>query len=109
MERLQTIRDYYSMHRVIPAYRQIGAMIGMASSNAVSQFVRRMRLQGYMEKTPDGRLAPGGRFFERMLVGTAPAGFASPATELLGDAISIDEYLVARPPGPYWSRCAAIR
>ena len=96
-ERLQVIQDYYASHRVIPAYRQIGAMIGMASPNAVSQFVKRMRLQGYLDKTPDGRLAPAKRFFERLLVGKAPAGFASPATELLGDAVSIDEYLVERP------------
>jgi repressor LexA len=96
-ERLQIIQDYYTRHRVIPAYRHMGAMIGMASSNAVSQFVKRLRLQGYIQKTPDGRLAPTMRFFERPLVGKAPAGFASPATELLGDVISIDDYLVEHP------------
>jgi repressor LexA len=95
--RLQILQDYYAMHRVIPTYRRIGAMIGMSSSNAVSQFIKRMRLQGYLEKTPDGRLAPTMRFFERMLVGRTPAGFASPATDLLNDAISIDEYLVEHP------------
>jgi len=33
----------------------------------------------------------------RSIVGVAPAGFASPATELLGDTITIDDYLVEHP------------
>jgi len=33
----------------------------------------------------------------RSIVGVAPAGFASPAAEMLGDAITIDDYLVEHP------------
>ncbi|MDX8387110.1 MAG: S24 family peptidase [Ghiorsea sp.] len=41
--------------------------------------------------------APKGIIPARVFVGIAVAGFASPATELLGDTITIDDYLVEHP------------
>ncbi len=94
---LERLQDYFSRHRSIPSYAAIGTLLGFRSKAAVHKLVHRLRKRGYLERTPDGRLAPTRSFFERPVVGCVPAGFASPATELTEDGISIDHYLVEHP------------
>jgi len=93
---LGKLQDYYALHRVIPSYAGIGDLVGVSKRAAV-KFVDRMISIGYLSKAPDGRVTPANMFFARPHVGNAPAGFASPAAELMGDAITIDEYLVEHP------------
>jgi len=93
---LGRLQDYYALHRIIPSYAGIGSLIGVSKRAAV-KFVDRMIAIGYLSKAPDGRVTPANMFFARPHVGHAPAGFASPAAELTGDAITIDEYLVEHP------------
>lgn len=93
---LGRLQDYYALHRVIPSYAGIGDLIGVSKRAAV-KFVDRMIAVGYLSKAPDGRVTPANMFFARPHVGNAPAGFASPAEELIGDAVTIDEYLVEHP------------
>ena len=96
-QRLGRLQAYYAEHRVIPSYARIGTLVGMRSKQGVSRLIDRLQSQGFLDKSPDGHLIPTRHFFERPLVGKVPAGFASPATEVLGDAISIDDFLVAHP------------
>ena len=93
---LGKLQDYYALHRLIPSYAHIASIIGISKQGAV-KFVDRMIFAGYLRKGSGGRVTPNNMFFARPHVGSAPAGFASPATELLGDAITIDEYLVTQP------------
>jgi len=93
---LGRLQDYYALHRLIPSYAEIASLVGVSKQGAV-KFVDRMIFAGYISKAPGGRLSPANMFFARPHVGFAPAGFASPATEILGDAITIDDYLVERP------------
>lgn len=93
---LGRLQDYYALHRLIPSYADIGRLVGVSKQGAV-KFIDRMIFAGYISKAPGGRLSPANMFFARPHVGKAPAGFASPATEALGDAISIDDYLVEHP------------
>ena len=93
---LGKLQNYYALHRVLPSYAGIGSLIGVSKRAAV-KFVDRMIFIGYLSKAPDGRVTPANMFFARPYVGNAPAGFASPAAELMGDAITIDEYLVEHP------------
>jgi repressor LexA len=93
---LGKLQNYYALHRVLPSYAGIGSLIGVSKRAAV-KFVDRMISIGYLSKAPDGRVTPANMFFARPYVGNAPAGFASPAAELMGDAITIDEYLVEHP------------
>lgn len=95
-EYLAKLQNYYSMHRMIPSHSKIAELIGMSKRGA-AKFVERMVFAGYLGKAPDGRAVPENNFFARSIVGVVPAGFASPVDELLGDAISIDEYLVDQP------------
>ena len=93
---LAKLQDYHAQYRTLPSYSAIAELIGLSKRGAV-KFVNRMIKAGYLAKAPDGRVTPANMFFARPSVGSAPAGFASPAYELLGDAITIDEYLVERP------------
>jgi len=93
---LGRLQDYYALHRLIPSYAGIAALVGVSKQGAV-KFIDRMIFAGYISKAPSGRLSPANMFFARPHVGVAPAGFASPATEILGDAITIDDYLVEHP------------
>ncbi|MDT8377059.1 MAG: S24 family peptidase [Mariprofundaceae bacterium] len=93
---LAKLRDYYRKHQLIPSYAGLGDMLGLSKQGAV-KLAGRLLLRGWLKRGPGGRLVPGGAFFERPLVGAAAAGFASPAEELMGDAITIDEYLVEHP------------
>jgi len=90
------LRDYYRKYQLIPSYAGLGEILGLSKQGAV-KLANRLMLRRLLKKGPGGRLVPGATFFERPLVGTAPAGFASPAEELMGDAITIDEYLVEHP------------
>lgn len=56
-----------------------------------------MKAEGYLESTPQKRLKPGPRFFERPLAEGLRAGLPSPAAEVGPGTLSIDEYLVHHP------------
>ena len=96
-ERLGILRDHVAAHGVLPSYAGMAELLGFRSKASVAKFVRRMVDRGVLRKAPGGRLAPAPAFFARPLVGRSPAGFPSPADELLEDAITIDDYLVDHP------------
>jgi len=96
-EYLNTLKDYYAEHKVLPSYAGIAELLGMKSRASVQQLVSRLKENGYLDNKVPRRLVPTAKFLERPLVGSAPAGFPSPAEEALGDAISIDDYLVEHP------------
>jgi repressor LexA len=97
-EYLGKLQDYYADYRNIPSYSAIGELLGMASKSAVSALVKRLTLAGFIEVTPDKRLAPTKRFFERELADfNLPAGLPAAANDAMSEAISLDEYLMPRP------------
>ena len=55
---LAMLQDYYSRHRVLPSYASIGQLLGLKSKSSVAAMVARLKLQGFIESTPDRRLAP---------------------------------------------------
>ena len=59
--------------------------------------VARLKEEGYLESTPDRRLKPGMRFFERGIAENIRAGVPSPAIENPLDAVTIDSHLVGTP------------
>ena len=59
---------------------------------------QRLKLAGYLESTPDRRLAPTKRFFARPLAsGFVRAGLPDPVTDDEADAVTLDDYLIERP------------
>jgi len=96
-EHLDKLKDYYACHKVLPSYAGIAEFLGMSSRASVQQLITRLKENRFLDASIPRRLVPTSKFLERSLVGSAPAGFPSPADEALGDAISIDNYLVEHP------------
>ena len=94
---LEKLQDYYARHRVLPSYSAIGALVGLNSKASVAGMVLRLKGEGLLESSPDKRLKPGKRFFERPLAESVRAGLPSPAADSSSDTLSIDEYLVTHP------------
>jgi repressor LexA len=60
--------------------------------------VARLKLAGYIDSTPDKRLAPTARFFARPLAESpVQAGMPNAVDDSHGDALTIDDYLIERP------------
>lgn len=95
---LARLQDYYTEHRALPSYASIGALLGLRSKSSVAALVARLKLAGFVESTPDRRLAPTRRFFARPLA-TNPvrAGLPEAADDSEADALTIDDYLIERP------------
>ena len=55
---LTSLQDYYAQHRALPSYASIGNLLGLKSKSSVAALVARLKLAGYLESTPDRRLAP---------------------------------------------------
>src|SRR5262249_13059845 len=62
---LSSLQDYYARHRALPSYASIGQLLGLKSKSSVAAMVARLKLAGFIESTPDKRLAPTARFFAR--------------------------------------------
>ncbi|MBI3772911.1 MAG: translesion error-prone DNA polymerase V autoproteolytic subunit [Gammaproteobacteria bacterium] len=94
---LSKLQDYYATHKVLPPYSTLMQLVGFRSKSPVAALVGRLKLAGFLESTPDKRLRPGKRFFERPIYESVRAGFPSPAADAQHDALTIDDYLVEHP------------
>jgi len=95
---LTTLQDYYAQHRALPSYASIGTLLGLRSKSSVAAMVARLKLAGFLESTPDRRLAPTRRFFGRPLAEVpVRAGMPEAVEDGETDAVTIDDYLIERP------------
>jgi len=95
---LARLQDYYAAHRALPSYASIGTLLGLRSKSSVAALVARLKLAGFVESTPDRRLAPTRRFFARPLAANpVRAGLPEAADDTEADALTIDDYLIERP------------
>jgi len=95
---LTILQDYYARHRALPSYASIGSLLGLRSKSSVAALVARLKLAGFIESTPDRRLAPTRRFFARPLASVpVRAGLPEAVDDADTDAVTIDDYLIERP------------
>ena len=95
---LTTLQDYYARHRALPSYASIGGLLGLRSKSSVAALVARLKLAGFLESTPDRRLAPTRRFFARPLADTpVRAGLPEAVEDADAEALTIDDFLIERP------------
>ena len=95
---LTALQDYYARHRALPSYASIGGLLGLKSKSSVAALVARLKLAGFLDSTPDRRLAPTRRFFARPLAESpVRAGLPDPVEDADADALTIDDYLIERP------------
>jgi repressor LexA len=95
---LEALQDYYARYHALPSYASIGQLLGLRSKSSVAALVARLKLAGYVDSTPDKRLAPTKKFFERPLAADpVHAGMPSRIDDAPADALTIDDYLIERP------------
>ena len=95
---LTTLQDYYARHRALPSYASIGSLLGLRSKSSVAALVARLKLAGFLDSTPDRRLAPTRRFFARPLAQSpVRAGLPEAVDDSDSEALTIDDYLIERP------------
>lgn len=95
---LEALKDYYARHRALPSYASIGGLLGLKSKSSVAALVARLKLAGFLESTPDRRLAPTRRFFARPVADSpVRAGLPERVDDAEGDALTIDDYLIEHP------------
>lgn len=103
-QHLAKLQDYYAKHRVLPSYSRIGELVGLRSKASVAELVQRLKAEKYLKSTPDRRLKPGDRFFDRAIAEAVQAGAPMPVFDSVPDVLGIDDYLVRNP-----SRTVLIR
>jgi SOS-response transcriptional repressor LexA len=101
---LAALQDYYADHAVLPSYATIGELTGIRAKSWVHKIVSDLKDEGFLDFTPDRRLKPGPRFFERALAERVRAGGPEQAPEVATEAITIDRYLIDHP-----SRTSLVR
>ncbi len=95
---LAALQDYYAEHRLLPSYSAISALLGFRAKNAAASLVRRLEEAGYLQRTPDNRLTPSTRFFERpRALSFVRAGMPEEALDDSSDMVSVDSLLVQKP------------
>jgi len=94
---LAGLRDYYARYRVIPSFSTIAHQVGLSSSSSVAALVDRLKAAGFLSSTPERRLIPVPRFFEREVVDSIRAGRPAGANDAPLQALTIDGYLVEVP------------
>ena len=94
---LNALRDYYAEHRVLPSFKGVANLVGLKTTSAVAAFVTRMKEISMLDSSPDRRLQPGKRFFERAVVDSVQAGEPQPANDREPEGFNIDSHLIDVP------------
>jgi SOS regulatory protein LexA len=94
---LAKLRDYYARHRVLPSFSRIGSLVGLSSKASVAGMVLRLKVEGFLESSPDRRLKPGPRFFDRPMAESVRAGMPASAADSPPETLSIDARLISNP------------
>ncbi len=81
----------------MPSYQEMLDLLSVRSKSVVHFWVNKLMASGLLEKDDKGHLSLTRRSFAIPMVGSVQAGFPSPEEEVLGDIISLDEYLINYP------------
>lgn len=93
--------SFYKKRGRLPGYKEIMALTGFKSKNAVFKLIRRLVDDGVVAKDSLGRLIPRAMKEGARLLGLVEAGFPSPAEEELLDVMDFDEYLTPNKEASY--------
>jgi len=96
-ELIDALRDYYAAHGVLPSYATLSELAGIKAKSWTHTLVAQLREAGYLDVTPDKRMKPGPRFFERELAESVRAGLPEEAPDSGAQSITIDSYLIPHP------------
>jgi SOS regulatory protein LexA len=81
----------------MPTYSEMMTLMHVRSKSVVLFWVRKLLVQGYLEKDGRGFLKLSRPLSGLPIVGEIAAGFPSPAEQDRRDVISLDDYLITSP------------
>jgi len=88
------ILKFYRDNKRMPGYKEIMALVGFKSKNAVYKLINKLVDEGFVEKDSNGKLTPKNLFGEIPMLGLVEAGFPTTPDEELKDTISLDEFMI---------------
>lgn len=97
----QAIVSFYKKKNRMPLYKEIMALTGFRSKNAVFKLIGKLVEDGVVRKDPQGHLVPRQLNLGIPLLGLVEAGFPSAAEEELLDVMDFDEYLTPNKESSY--------
>ncbi|MES2059580.1 MAG: S24 family peptidase [Patescibacteria group bacterium] len=86
--------SFYEKHKRMPGYKEIMALTGFKSKNAVYKLINKLVEEGVVGKDKQGKLTPRTIFGEIPMAGVVEAGFPTPAEETNLDRVTLDEWLI---------------
>src|SRR3989338_10499962 len=87
------ILTFYGKQKRMPLYKEIMALTGFRSKNAVFKLIGKMVEEGVIAKDDKGHIIPKNIYEGVPLLGLVEAGFPSAAEEELLDVMNLDEFL----------------
>lgn len=88
------IVSFYQKNRRMPGYKEIMALVGFKSKNAVYKLINKLVDDEVVDKDSKGRLTPMKIFGEIPLLGLVEAGIPTSVDPGTLDSMNLDEYLV---------------
>ena len=95
------VTGFYERNKRMPGYKELMALTGFKSKNAVYKLIGKLVEAGVVEKDREGHIIPGRLMRGAPLLGLVEAGFPSPAEEELLDVMDFDEYLTPHKESSY--------
>lgn len=90
----QKIISFFQAHRRMPGYRELMALTGFRSKNAVYKLLNKLVEAGILEKDTQGKISLVRSVESVPLLGLVEAGFPTLAEEATLETLNLDEYLV---------------
>ena len=95
------ILSFYKKNRRMPGYKEIMALVGFKSKNAVYKLINKLVDDEVVDKDSSGKLRPMKIFGEIPFLGLVEAGFPTSVDEQSSETLNIDEYLVKNKESTY--------
>jgi repressor LexA len=96
--------SFYREQKRMPTYAEMMDLFEVRSKSVVSYWIEKLLEKGILEKDDQGYLKLSGISCGIPLVGNVAAGLPTAAEESSREAVSMDEYLVARPDSSFLLR-----
>jgi repressor LexA len=90
----QKIIDFFQEHRRMPGYKELLAITGFKSKNAVYKLLNKLVEVGVLEKSREGKISLARAVDEVPLLGLVEAGFPTMVEEAALDTLNLDNFLV---------------
>ena len=95
------ILSFYKKNRRLPGYKEIMALVGFKSKNAVYKLINKLVDDEVLDKDSNGKLTPMKIFGETPLLGLVEAGIPTTVDPHTLETLNLDDYLIKNKEATY--------